>query len=105
MFRIITQFVLQPRLFLLCDNQICGNSADRALDRTVDGNQAQRDFLTDATTNGWSIAVMGQLCPQHTAQAREQQAAYLKVEEEKRTGGGIAVVSRGGLVAPNGKPV
>jgi len=104
-FRIVTQFVPSPRLFLLCDNQNCGNSADRPLDLTVDGNQAQRDFLTDASTNGWSIAIMGQLCPQHTEQVRQQQAAYIKAQEEKRTGGGVIGISRGPLVGANGKPV
>ena len=102
MFRIITQFVPQPRLFLLCDNQNCGASADAPLNRTVDPSQAQSDFLTDAQSAGWSVAMLGQLCPRHTEQAKQQMAAYAKAEEEKR---GVVGVSRGGLVAPNGKPV
>ena len=105
MFRIVTQFVPSPRLFLLCDNQNCGNSADLPLDRTVDMQQAQRDFLTDAATHGWSIAVLGQLCPQHTEQARQQQEAWRQAEEKKREAAGIVGVSRGGLVGANGKPV
>jgi hypothetical protein len=105
MFRIITQFIPSPRLFLLCDNQNCGASADAPLNRTVDPSQAQSDFLTDAQSAGWSVALLGQLCPRHTEQARQQMAAAVAAAEEKRNGSGLVSISRGPLVGANGKPV
>jgi len=103
-FRIVTQFVPRPPLPPLRQPEL--RQLGRPTARSDGGREPGSTRLPHRRLDKrLSIAIMGQLCPQHTEQVRQQQAAYIKAQEEKRTGGGVIGISRGPLVGANGKPV
>lgn len=68
MFRIVTEFVQQPTLLLLCDNRHCGCFATKTLPAgatEADRSAAIEPFITEISTSGWVIAIDQHLCPQH----------------------------------------
>lgn len=68
MFRIVTDFVPQPNLLLVCDDRHCGCVATGSLPPGANEelrNAAAMPFVQQAIEAGWAIGIDRHLCPQH----------------------------------------
>lgn len=67
---LVTEFVEKPLLLARC-SRACPLVYTRDTDATADLNQNLQTFLKTAGEEGWSISLLGNLCPNHLAQLRE----------------------------------
>ena len=68
MFRVVTEFVQQPTLLLLCDHRYCGCFATKTLPADLGETErgaAIEPFVAETSASGWVIAIDQHLCPQH----------------------------------------
>lgn len=74
MVRIVTEFVPKPSVLILCDNPHCAMTTSVDLDMGKDV-QGQMDGIVKSAISllGWSIGVMGTICPHHVKKAKEAQ--------------------------------
>lgn len=75
MFRVITEFVPTPNLFLLCDHAHCGVYVCQPLEGTVNGNMNELSaaFVKIRQMEGWSVGLDQQVCPEHVKAGRALQ--------------------------------
>jgi hypothetical protein len=74
MFRIVTAFVENPMLLLICDDRRCGCFATKALPATAsepDRSAAIEPFIGELMAQGWILGLDQHLCPQHVKRITE----------------------------------
>ena len=84
MIRVVSDFVKQPSMLILCDNMACGEYISQPLNTESPEvmNQNIDHIIKILTTlNGWSIGLMGQLCPLHVKKLMEQQKMVIPADK------------------------
>jgi hypothetical protein len=101
MLRLVRHGVPSPRFWLLCDNNQCGAVAEGHVDATTSAEDQQK-FLQKANAAGWSINLLGQLCPHHTAELR-QRLTQMQADADEQAVKQLIQVAK--VVPPNLKAV
>lgn len=67
MFRIVTDFVQDPTLLLICDNRHCGCFVTKTIPAKTEAERsaAIEPFIAEVSQSGWIIALDQHLCPSH----------------------------------------
>ena len=66
MTRIVTEFTEQAHFMVLCDHQNCSVVATAQISALTTPDQLFPQFLESCMKSGWTVTILGQLCPGHT---------------------------------------